>query len=150
MVRPWKFLQFSLICLLLGFVSWLLRHSLSISPIWIHLCCGGFDFFLVDCDCFLGCSDWLENIFHVEVSLNSSDETFVVFGVIFRHLMQSVMIFAPKFLYTLSLLSSALDFLAREMVSISCYRLGQQLEETSLLRPLLFLKALVNALGSDN
>ena len=38
--RPRKSSQLSLICLPLGFVIWLHRHSLSILSNWIHLCWG--------------------------------------------------------------------------------------------------------------
>ena len=40
--RPRKFSQLSLICPSLWFVTWLHRHSLSISSKWMHLCWGGF------------------------------------------------------------------------------------------------------------
>ena len=46
--------------------------------------------FLIDFNCFLECFDWLEEVLHVEIPPNRFDKFFVVFRVIFRHLMQSV------------------------------------------------------------
>ena len=46
--------------------------------------------FLVNFDRFLWCSDWLEEVVHVEVSLDSFDKILFVFRVNFRHLMHKV------------------------------------------------------------
>ena len=45
---------------------------------------------LVDFECSLRCSDWLEKVFNVEVSLDRFNEIFVVFCVIFLHFMRSL------------------------------------------------------------
>ena len=46
---------------------------------------------LIDFNCFLVCSDRLEEVVHVEVSLDRFDKIFV-FWVIIRHLMKSVIV----------------------------------------------------------
>ena len=82
-----KFSHFLMSCLSLGSVTWLHRHLSSISSFWIHLWWG----------CF-----WLSGRFHSLLKgfwltwgirpFRSSDEAFVVDSIIFRHLVQSVLI----------------------------------------------------------
>ena len=74
----------------LGFVIWLLRHLLSISLTWIQFCWGCLWVF-GKFQPFLAVSDWLQGVLQAEILLDSFDECFVVFCVILRHLMQSVL-----------------------------------------------------------
>ena len=80
--RPRNLSQLSLICLPVGFVTWLVCQSLSISSNWSHLywqslwLSGRFRLLLE-------CSDWLEKGVLVEFLLDIFDKICVIFPVIF-------------------------------------------------------------------
>ena len=123
--RPRKFSHLSLICLPLGFLTWLLRKSSSILSNWIHLCWGSLwlsgrfqslvgMFWLIwgirPCRSFAG-KLW-QDFPHLSVYLSPLDA---------KHNLHKSESSSPqkRVVYTRTLLSSAQDLLAREMVSIA-------------------------------
>ena len=110
-----KISQASLTFLSLGSVTWLHRHFLSVSSIWIHLWWGCLCF-LLDFDCFLR---GFEIVANVEVLLNRSDETFFVDCIFYHHLVQSK-------IWTRNTASIAADnpirFCSRSMVRLEACR----------------------------
>ena len=102
----------------------------------LHLCCGGSKL----ADCFWRFSDWFKKVLLVEISRDGFDKSFVVFSVIFRHLMLSVICVSCRVLSSRKLSWLLVNFYPllwifslQNLLSIGSHSLWQQLEETSLL-----------------
>ena len=147
-----KFSQLSLTCLFLGSVIWFHRHLLSISSNWIHLWSG--------CIWLSGRFRLLLEGFWLTLGTRPFRSSAKPFWRYFRRWLRYLSplqakrnslksaSFSPRkrAVHTRILLFCALDLLVREIVNIGCHRLGQQLEETSLL---CLLMKLLGVLGSE-